>query len=72
MAPSVLITYGPTTWYKISEKTNERVPRKNVVAMDKQINQNTVGHFRPFSSKQEFSQKMSLPISCKYKTNLMT
>ena len=31
-----------------SEKTNESIPRKNIVVKDEQTNQDILGHFCPF------------------------
>ena len=57
LAHSVLSTYGPTTSYKILQKTNEPIP-KNVAVMDEQTNQSIFGHFGQFSGKQEFLKKL--------------
>ena len=54
---SIFRTYGPRTSYKISEKPNDPIPRKNVAVMDEQKNQGILGHFGLFSGKRTFSQK---------------
>ena len=43
LAPSVLSTYGPTS-HKISGKTNDPIPRKNIPVIDEQTNQGILGH----------------------------